>query len=206
MEIAGRDVTQRLIDSLEEQGKKVANHAESIRGMKEQMCSIAQHFDSELHSLDDPLDRDQRSYELPGGEIIEVNHKVRFSATEILFQPALMGMPDLGIAEMAYKSIELCDNDLKNSALYGSIMLAGGSTMMPGFKERFESDIRNLAAQTADCDIKVFADLHRKNAAWIGGSMISSFSTFKDMAVSKEEYDAGESGDKPLAILKKSVN
>jgi actin-related protein len=106
---------------------------------------------------------------------------------------------------MAFKSIDKCDNDLKNSNLYGNIVLAGGSTLMPGFRERFESEIRGHAAHTADTDIKVFADLHRKNAAWIGGSMISSFSTFKDMLLTKEDYEAGDPTERSLAILKKSV-
>ena len=206
LEVAGWDVTHRMINSLEEMGKRVSGHADVIRDMKEQMCTVAMHYDSESNALDDPLDKDQRSFELPGGEIIEVNHKTRLNATEVLFQPSLMDIDEKGIAEMAHKSIELCDNDLKNSALYGSIILAGGTTTMAGFRERFENDIMHLAAQTADCDVKVFADLHRKNAAWIGGSMIASFSTFKEMSVTKEEYEAGEGTDRPLAILKKSVN
>ena len=41
---------------------------------------------------------------------------------------------------MAFRSIEKCDNDLKIN-LYNNIVLAGGSTLMPGFKERFEMEI-----------------------------------------------------------------
>jgi actin-related protein len=37
---------------------------------------------------------------------------------------------------MAYRSIEMCDSDLKIN-LYNNIVLAGGTTLMPGFKERF---------------------------------------------------------------------
>ena len=181
-------------------------HAEVIRSLKEQMCSISQNIDFDMNNADDPLTQEERSYELPGGEIIEVGHKTRFKSTEILFNPSLIGQNVPGIARMAFDSIEKCDNDLKNSCLYGNIVLAGGSTLMPGFKERFEAEIRGYAAHSADTDIKVFADLHRKNAAWIGGSMVSSFSTFRDMTVTKEEYDNGDSGDKPLAILKKSIN
>jgi actin-related protein len=52
----------------------------------------------------------------------------------------------------------------------------------------------------------VYADLHRKNAAWIGGSMLASFSTFKDMCITKEEYDNTAEIEKNQAILKKSIN
>ena len=93
-----------------------------------------------------------------------------------------------GIANMAFRSIEKCDSDLKIN-LYNNIVLAGGSTLMPGFKDRFEMEIRQRAEHSAKTDINVYADLYRKNAAWIGGSMLASFSTFKDMTITKEEYE-----------------
>ena len=88
-----------------------------------------------------------------------------------------------GIAKLAYASIKQCDTDLKIN-LYNNIVLAGGSTLMNGFVQRFEDELRNFAREDAKtADINICAVLHRKNAAWVGGSMISSFSTFKDMAV-----------------------
>ena len=81
-----------------------------------------------------------------------------------------------------------CDNDLKIN-LYNNIVLAGGSTLMPGFRERFEMEICQKAEHSAKTDINISADLYRKNAAWIGGSMLASFSTFRDMTITKEEYE-----------------
>lgn len=107
---------------------------------------------------------------------------------------------------MAFKSIEKCDNDLKIN-LYNNIVLAGGSTMMHGFKERFEMEIEQRAQSKANTDINVFADLYRKNAAWIGGSMLASFSTFRDMTITKEDYENNQQEpDKSTAILRKSIN
>lgn len=85
---------------------------------------------------------------------------------------------------MAYESIEKCDSDLRIN-LYNNIVLAGGTTLMPGFRDRFQEEINKKAEHNAKTDISVFADLHRKNAAWIGGSMLASFSTFKDMCITK---------------------
>ena len=126
---------------------------------------------------EDPISLEDRSYELPDNQIIQVDHRKRFSSSEIIFNPTIMGSQEDGIAHQAYKSIEMCDSDLKIN-LYNNIVLAGGSTLMPGFRERFESEIVKLAEMSAKTDINVFADLHRKNAAWIGGSMLASFSTF----------------------------
>ena len=106
---------------------------------------------------------------------------------------------------MAFDSIEKCDSDLKIN-LYNNIVLAGGSTLMPGFRDRFEAEILNLAEQTAKTDINVFADLHRKNAAWIGGSMLASFSTFKDMCITREEYESTADLEKTQCIHRKAIN
>ena len=62
--------------------------------------------------------------------------------------------------------------------MYNNIVLAGGSTLLPGFTDRFEYEMKGLASNSAKTDINVYADLHRKFAAWIGASMIASFSTF----------------------------
>ena len=111
-----------------------------------------------------------------------------------------------GIAEMACTSIEKCDNDLKIS-LYNNIVLAGGTTVMSGFKERFETDIINLAEKhNTKTDINVYGGPHRGHAAWIGGSMLASFGTFKDMTITKDDYDGTPELEKSTAILKKSVN
>jgi len=176
------------------------------------MCTISQDYEYEVKSNDDPISLEDRSYELPGGDIIQVNHQQRYKATEILFQPhKLLKLPlvnereALGLHQMAAKSIDKCDSDLKIN-LYNNIVLAGGSTVMPGFKERFEKEINIIAEHSAKTDINVFADLHRKNAAWIGGSMLASFSTFKDMTITKEEYDNTADIEKSTAIHKKSVN
>lgn len=112
-----------------------------------------------------------------------------------------------GIAKMAFESIRQCDSDLKMS-LYSNIMLAGGTTMMRGFYERFESELRTLvedAQEEQKSDFYVSAALHRKYAAWVGGSMISSFSTFKDMAVDNATYSSQTDMEKKNLILKKTI-
>ena len=116
-----------------------------------------------------------------------------------------MDSHEKGIAQMAFESIDKCDSDLKIN-LYNNIVLAGGSTMMPGFRDRFEDEIIKYAQNSAKTDINVFADLHRKHAAWIGGSMLASFSTFKDMCITNDEYFGTADMERGAAVLKKSIN
>ena len=120
--------------------------------MKEQMCHVAINYHGELKQRSDPLNREQRSYELPSGDIIEVNHHKRITAAEVIFEPSLVGSQNEefadcrgGIAMLAYESIQKCDPDLRIN-LYNNIVLAGGTTLMKGFVDRFESEIRSRAA------------------------------------------------------------
>ncbi len=215
LDIAGQDVTNELIRQLKEDNVAInQDHFEYVRDMKEQMCSVALNYENAIHSRD-PLNEEQRSYELPDGKtIIQVAHQKRFRSTEILFNPRLIGQEVSGLANIAFQAIEKCDNDLKIN-LYNNIVLSGGTTLLPGFHERFDQEIRREAREgpkeirdkawvPVKTDINVFADLHRKYAAWIGGSMIASFSTFQKMAITREEYDGTES-DKHTIILKKTV-
>ena len=99
-----------------------------------------------------------------------------------------MTPPPMGIAELCVDSIELCDTDLK-ICLYNNIVLAGGTSMMKGFPERFDHEVRTAAEKyTKNADIAVHANLNRKNSAWIGGSMLASMSTFKDITLTQTAY------------------
>ena len=82
-----------------------------------------------------------------------------------------------------------CDLDIRKD-LYLNIVLSGGTTMFPGIKERMEKEISNLAP--AAMKVKVVAPPERKYSVWIGGSILSSLTTFQNMWISKAEYD--ESG------------
>lgn len=94
--------------------------------------------------------------------------------------------PPKGIAQLCIDSIDQCDTDLK-ICLYNNIILAGGTTMMKGFPDRFDHEVRTLA-NSRNADIAVHANLNRRNAAWIGGSMLASMNTFKDITLTNTAY------------------
>ena len=71
--------------------------------------------------------------------------------------------------------------------LYSNVVLSGGTTMFAGIGERMTKELTALAPSTMK--IKV---VERKYSVWIGGSILSSLSTFQQMWISKGEYD--ESG------------
>ena len=163
------------------------------------MCEVAFSYDNAIKSRD-PLTKEQRSYELPDGKgIIQVDHKIRFKATEILFNPQIAGLSGQGVVELAHTAIEKCDPDLQMT-LMNNIVLAGGTTLLPGYKERFEAELCDLVGSS----INVTADLHRKYSSWIGGSMIASMSTFDEMTIKQADYMEG-STDQANIVLQKTI-
>jgi len=90
---------------------------------------------------------------------------------------------------LTFQSIMKCDVDVRRD-LYGNIVLSGGTTMFPGIAERVNKEVVALAPSSMK--IRVIAPPERKFSVWIGGSILSSLSTFQTMWITKSEYD--ESG------------
>jgi actin-related protein len=82
-----------------------------------------------------------------------------------------------------------CDPDLHSiSVLYENIVLCGGSSLFPGLRERLEGELCALAPSARKVDIGPVED-KRRYAVWVGGSVLSSLSTFQDMWVTKQDYE-----------------
>lgn len=90
-------------------------HFQNVRQIKEQMCHVSMDYNTDYYSRDDILDSEQRSYELPSGEIIEVGHQKRLKAAEVIFDPSILEDADSstsghkknqGIAQIALAAID----------------------------------------------------------------------------------------------------
>ena len=127
----------------------------------------------------------EKNYELPDGTVITVGAE-RFRCAEVLFQPNLIGKENDGIHKLAFQSIQKCDIDIRRD-LYTNTVLSGGSTMFPNIDARLKKEMQLLAPASVKC--KIVAPAERKYSVWIGGSILSSLSSFQEMWITRNEYD-----------------
>ncbi|VDM04795.1 unnamed protein product [Schistocephalus solidus] len=185
LELAGHDLTDYLTKILAEGGVNLSTSAERALAVdiKEKCCYVAGDFKQEKTAADSGSII-KKEYEMPDGTMITIGSEC-FRCPEALFQPSLLDKQCAGIHECTYQSISHSDIDIRKD-LYGNIFLCGGNTMYSGFAERMNKEITALAPSSKIVNIIASAD--RKNAPWVGGSILTSISTFQDNWISKAEY------------------
>lgn len=227
MDIAGRDVTDRLALLLRRAGRALTTSAEKdvCREIKERHCYVsadpgkdeqafavakARSFRNERRrsdpSAEDPVpastpnaaDPVPRIHELPDGSRIVLGPE-RFRAPDVLFEPSVLGSEDGGVPKVVDLAAKKADLDLR-ATLYSQIVLAGGSTLFPGFGDRLLKDLKLYAPPYTKLRIHVRLFLffkfiltqappERMLSTWIGGSILASLATFKTMWVLRSEYE-----------------
>ncbi|ODQ64534.1 actin-2 [Nadsonia fulvescens var. elongata DSM 6958] len=201
IDIAGRDVTEYLQHLLRKSGTILSTSAEKeiVRNIKEKHCYLS--LDSRREEIDwatsaSSANNTSNNYRLPDGKIIKLGDE-RFKASEILFNPDIIGSEFNGVHQLILDSVMKSDIDLRPN-LFSSIILSGGSTLTKGFGDRLLQELRKVAPK--DTKIKIYAPPERKYSTWIGGSILAGLSTFKKMWISSESYN-----ENPDLIHKRSM-
>ncbi|XP_053137311.1 actin-related protein T2-like [Hemicordylus capensis] len=181
LNVGGRDVTECLQNLLLESRKYVRNFPEGtnvVEDIKVKLCFVSSsHEQSRSEAL-------PKEYQLPDGHKISIGDAL-FLAPEILFTPSNTGRCGVGLHKLVAKSIKKCHPSVRQT-LYSNILLAGGSSLFPGLDERVFKGLETQVPQGVP--IKVIAPPDRWFSAWIGASVITSLSTFKQMWVTAADY------------------
>ena len=188
IELGGKDVTKRLAEKLVSSGYSFSTTAEMdvVRDIKEKLCYVSSDYSKEYSKCE------QKSFKLPDGQCINIGSEM-FQSPEMLFLGYDIhnfnfrrDLNPLGVHEAIYKSSQAWDLNHRRY-MWPNIVLSGGNTMFPGMAERMEKEVTCFAPNWAK--VKIIAPPERKHSTWIGGSVLASLSTFKQIMVAKEEYE-----------------
>lgn len=198
LDIAGRDITRYLIKLLLLRGYAFNHSAdfETVRQMKEKLCYVGYDIEQEQKlALETTVLVE--SYTLPDGRIIKVGGE-RFEAPEALFQPHLINVEGVGVAELLFNTIQQADIDTRPE-FYKHIVLSGGSTMYPGLPSRLEREIKQLYLERvlkgnteslAKFKIRIEDPPRRKHMVFLGGAVLGDIMKDKESFwMTKQEYD-----------------
>jgi len=184
-DLGGADMTDSLNKYLTNEGYCMHTSAlrQIVNTIKEKHGYVALDYDLELQNYDKKNDVE---YTLPDGKKIQVGAE-RFKCAEVLFQPRkIIGVDRLGSDDDVYASVMRCDDEI-HGRLFSNILLTGGATLFRGTEQRLHKEIVKRAP--SEFKVSVVAPPERKYSTWIGGSILSSLSTFQEMWITKAEYD-----------------
>eukprot|EP01083_Nonionella_stella_P087297 242788_1 len=214
LDIGGQQITEYLEKLLIENNKELLNKVPSetkqqkiriLNDIKEKMCLISNGNNNALRDI---------TYELPDGQTIVLKKEERYQCTQPLFEPKLLDIEHEGIAHLIHETVSMIAKGDANIAcdLTQHIILSGGNTMFTGLKERIlkeltgpptilvngylrthgkeiGDDVTRLVTGYFNYKYNISAPMERKYSTWIGGSILSSLSTFEEMWIKPSEYD-----------------
>ncbi|KAH8611992.1 putative Actin [Trypanosoma vivax] len=154
-------------------------------------------------------------HQLPDGTIITLGSN-RFVPAEMLFDPSLVQGNELsksqaliehfehlrtfsspqGLHQLFVESVRKCDMDL-HSMMYNSIHLSGGGSLLRGLLDRLQDEVASISGH----QVRMRAFTERRNAAFVGGSILASLPTFQDFWVTRAVYE--EFG--PSAVMRRCL-
>lgn len=144
---------------------------------------------------------------LPDGTECAIDQRIFGDCTEGLMKnkESTFG----GLSKSVYESLVLCDDSIMGE-LKNNIIISGGTSMLSGLGDRLTNDLNGFFESgqegdgslggTTGSQLRVMpSSFHResgytnqrKHAAWQGGSIFASFESFKNLRVTRQEFEEG---------------
>ncbi|NXC83143.1 ACL10 protein, partial [Cercotrichas coryphoeus] len=181
-ELLTRHLQRLLLHGPTELAALQALTGRALTRLKEQCCYVSLDYEAELL---DPGCQQPARFQTPDGHWITLG-KERFRCPEPLFRPELLQHSCPGLHRLARQSLHAVPEHARSHVL-GNIVLAGGSSMFPGFPERMCLEL-NLLLRGAGAHVEVLANPGRATAAWAGGAMAASLTSFQHAWMTKGDY------------------
>lgn len=189
---AGSHATEVIAAGLRDAPLKSRNAAALFRAVKEKLAVAAQDYEREAGAAE-VLAAEERFYELPDGQLVELGRKTAFDAGEVLFCPGkVLGSTATVLCEEALDAVMCGDSDTQRR-LCDNVVLSGGASLTRGYFERFKKDLETLsAAKSLPHRVGVGRAPDVPHSAWVGGSILASIATVQGLKIRKAQYEESD--------------
>jgi actin len=186
IDLSGQDITKFLQKLMRQAGYTLITSKEkkTLKEIKEKYCYITPDFQEEV-KIAKEISKIQKEHLTPDGNKIIIATE-RFTATESIFTPSIMGKELPPLHEALYEAIIQSDIDY-HKELFNNIILSGGNTLFPGLKERITKELKKIVPETII--VKVIAPEDRMITTWFGGSLLGDLPSFKELTIKKQQYN-----------------
>ncbi|ODN00840.1 Actin-related protein 6 [Orchesella cincta] len=210
IDVGGKALTNHLKEIVSYRQLHVLDETYLINQVKEDVCYVSTDFSGDVAISKKKLSENNtiiREYVLPDyssirrgyvrkveetgqrakstEQILRLNNE-RFTVPELMFHPSDVGIPQMGISEAVVTVIESFPEPLRHH-FYDNIVLIGGTSCFPGFKERILQDVRRDASIYADTN--VFLPQNPTTYAWEGAKKFSQDPEFSKYMVTRNTYN-----------------
>lgn len=209
--VGGKLLTNHLKEIISYRQLHVMDETHVINQVKEDVCYVSQQFykDMEIAQQKGEENTVMRDYVLPdfssikkgfckpreemvfsgkyktGEQILRLANE-RFAVPEMLFHPSDIGIQEMGIPEAIVDSIQAMPEEMQPH-FYQNIVLTGGNTLFPGFKERMEAELRSLAP--AHLPVSILMPENPITYSWEGGKLLSYNPDYDEMVVTRDDFE-----------------
>ncbi|XP_039988735.1 actin-related protein 6 [Xiphias gladius] len=209
--VGGKLLTNHLKEIISYRQLHVMDETHVINQVKEDVCYVSQQFykDMEIAQMKGEENTVMRDYVLPdfsaikkgfckpreemvfngkyktGEQILRLANE-RFAVPEMLFHPSDIGIQEMGIPEAIVHSIQSLPEEMQPH-FYQNIILTGGNTLFPGFRERLEAELRSLVP--AHLPVSVLLPANPICYSWEGGKLLAHNPDYDEMVVTREDYE-----------------
>nr|XP_012806506.2 actin-like protein 10 [Jaculus jaculus] len=148
----------------------------TVTQLKKRYCYVSQDFEGDLR---DPARHQPACFCVGTGCWVHLGCE-RFRCPEPIFQPGLLGHAEPGLPTLAFQALQKMPATLR-TRLADTVVLAGGSTLFPGFAERMHAELEAQCRRQGSSALqpRVVAQPGRGTAVWTGGSMVASLQPYQ---------------------------
>lgn len=183
-DVAGAEVTDLMMKVISD-GKRTfstSNDRRIVNELKEMFAFLkVPGKDSETY-----CEREDELFELSDGFELKLTAEQCSMPGEVLFDPSrYLEREGKGLHQMIVDAVDKCDIDHRRELL-ANIVITGGTTLMEGFAERLDHELRGVLPITSR--VNIIAEDERDYSVWIGGSVLSGLEAFHETWVFSEEF------------------